>query len=172
MGLAFICTPLSAKDVLSDSAIFSIHPQVYFKSDIGAMLSSLGRFQCVYKSSELFRNLKLTKTILASAQGGFYSQELLQKLILLEKMRRDVAEQFQIDYQELWNEISPRGCLKNGPSGWSANLKNFFLLEYFFNQQFASLPEAQRAGAKTKFMDAAASKYRDHLYKYDDKISR
>lgn len=153
----------------SDSAIFTVEQQVVFQSDIIAQTNSLKRLQCAYKNSNLLFAVKLTRSLLNSVNQQFLPLDLVNKLILIEKMRREVSDQFDVDMQALWKEIAGRGCLQNGPNGWSDNLKSFFLLEVYLTQNFSKGTEQANRQNISKWLDKLDAKYKHHIYKFSEK---
>lgn len=120
MGLSCLSFANSSGNLLlSDSAKFSIDKKVYFKSEVRKVESSLKYLRCVYPHSFLLKS------------ANFNEKQILNTVLIMEFVDKQVS----INYEDYWKTIKSTNCLKNGPSGWSSNLKKLFLSEVYLRDR-------------------------------------
>ena len=166
MSVPCFSAPKKQAAELSDTAIFRLSHQVYFKSDVLALLNSIKYFQCVFPQSQVFSVTKITRSLLAQQSDYYLPQELVEKLIVLEIIRSEIEGTFAINYSVLWSEIKAKNCLQSGPAGWSATLKGLFLLEHYLSQQWQNLSASKQQEEKERWLAKVSSKYKFQIFKY------
>lgn len=164
--LVFPFAGATAVEGVNDRAIFRLPSQVFFHSDVMPMLRSLERFSCVYPKSSLALSANLSMSDTTKLNAPDLTKDLVEAIIRIEKMRREVEDQFQIDWNDFWLEIKGSRCLKNGPSGWSSYLKSLFLLEVFLNQKWANLNSIKRISEREIWVQKVQEKSKHHLFNY------
>lgn len=165
MGLAFFWSAAFAEQVIhSDKALFTVEKRAFFKSDAIRYISSLKRLNCLYSDSLLAMASGLESGLLKKLYGGEFSPEGVAGLIKAVKLTTFADSQVSLDYDDLWKNFGPQRCLKNGPSGWSADLKQMFLTEVFLQERFQKKVRERGSSDLILFGSSVSKKYKHHAF--------
>ncbi|MCK5882195.1 MAG: hypothetical protein KAG61_00790 [Bacteriovoracaceae bacterium] len=165
MGLAFFWSAAFAEQVIhSDKAIFTVEKRAFLKSDVVRYVSSLKRLNCIYSDSLLAMAAGLDTGMLKKLYQGTLSPVEVEGLIKVVKITKFADSQVSIDFDELWKGFGSQRCLKNGPKGWSSDLKQMFLSEVFLQERFKKKVREQGSAGIILFGKSVSKKYIHHAF--------
>ncbi len=165
MGLAFFCTvSLFASELVKDKAVFTVDKRAFFMSDVKRYISSFERLNCLYSDSLL--------SIAAELEGDdrkeLFQNKLTSKnidgVIKVIKISQFADSQVSLDFSNLWKSFGQQRCLKNGPAGWSHDLKLMFLAETFLRERFQKRMRERGSSDLILFGSSISKKYKHHVF--------